>query len=202
MPPCTTKRRTITNLKTKNNQNYQKIKLCGSLTIKELKETFIQTGRRGRDRQLGREDFPQGTAGGMGQARWWLRTGWSHIFMRINWEEQMGSRTDLVPARGNKAANLLLKTPVGVEVAGETPSLTGEFTGETHRVLECTQTHPPRNQHQKGPTCLWAMEELTKTQPRVKQAALFPLRPLPHIQCHNASGLPRPGEHLRLCPFK
>ena len=35
-----------------------------------------------------------------------------------------------------------MKISVGVEAAaGETPSLTGEFAGETHRVLECTQTH-------------------------------------------------------------
>ena len=35
-----------------------------------------------------------------------------------------------------------MKTPMGVEVAaGETPNLTGEFVGETHRVLG--HTHPP-----------------------------------------------------------
>ena len=38
MPPCTTKRKTTTNLKTKNNQNWQKMELCGSLTTKELKK--------------------------------------------------------------------------------------------------------------------------------------------------------------------
>ena len=27
--------------------------------------------------------------------------------------------------------------------AGEIPSLTEEFVQETHRVLECTQNHPP-----------------------------------------------------------
>ena len=37
LPPCTTKRRIKTNLKTKNNQNCQKIELYGSLTTKELK---------------------------------------------------------------------------------------------------------------------------------------------------------------------
>ena len=37
MPPCTTKRRT-TNLKTKNNQNCQKIEPYGSLATKELKK--------------------------------------------------------------------------------------------------------------------------------------------------------------------
>ena len=77
-----------------------------------------------------------------------------------------GDETDpqpRAPARGNKALNLRLKTPVGVEVtAGETPSLTGEFVGETHRVLEHIQNHPPGNQHQKGPICLWVVEEVTE----------------------------------------
>ena len=45
-----------------------------------------------------------------------------------------------------------MKTPVGVEVAaGEIPSLTGEFVGEIHRVLEHAQAHSLRNQHQRGP---------------------------------------------------
>ena len=60
-----------------------------------------------------------------------------------------------------KPQDLGLKKPVGVEVAGETLSLTGEFVGETHRVLECTQTYPPGNQHQKGPICLWVLGEVT-----------------------------------------
>ena len=38
MPPHTTKRRTPTNLKTKSNQNCQKIELYGSPTTKELKK--------------------------------------------------------------------------------------------------------------------------------------------------------------------
>ena len=38
MPPCTNKRRTTTNLKTKNNQNCQRFKLYRSLTTKELKK--------------------------------------------------------------------------------------------------------------------------------------------------------------------
>ena len=51
--PHTTKRRITTNLKTKNHQNCQKIKLHVSPTAKKLKKTFIQSGRRGRDRKLG-----------------------------------------------------------------------------------------------------------------------------------------------------
>ena len=94
---------------------------------------------------------------------------------------------------------------MGVEAAGETPSLTGEFSGETHRVLECKKKTPhlPRNQHQKGPICLWVAGEVTEIQQRAEQAPLLPLRPLPHIQHHNAArcGLPHPGEYLRLHPF-
>ena len=45
-----------------------------------------------------------------------------------------------------------MKIPVGVEVAaGETPSLTEEFLGETHRGLERAQAHSLGNQHQRGP---------------------------------------------------
>ena len=77
---------------------------------------------------------------------------------------------------------------MGLEAAvGETPRLTGEFAGETHRVLECTQTHLPGNQHQKGPLCLWVAGEVTEDQQRAEQEALFPLGPLPHIQHHNAA---------------
>ena len=71
--------------------------------------------------------------------------------------------------------------------AGETPSLTGEFVGETHRVLEGTRTHRPKNQHQKSPICLWVVGEVTESKTRAQQAARFPLGPLPHIQSRNAA---------------
>ena len=94
-------------------------------------DTFIQTSRRGRDGQSSGEDS-------------WQEGGWR----------------PRAPAPGNKASNHWSKTPVGDEVtAGETPSLTGEFAGETHRGLELTQTHQPRNQHQKGPIWLWVVGE-------------------------------------------
>ena len=81
------------------------------------------------------------------------RPGQSHIGMQISQEEQLGSKTNeqpRVPAWGNKASEPLPEKPVGVEAAGETPSLTGEVIGETHRVLEHTQTHLLRNQRQKA----------------------------------------------------
>ena len=65
LPPRTTKRRKTTNLKTKNNQNCQKVELYGSLTTKELKKkTSIQTGKRGGDGQPGQR--------GLGLVRWQL----------------------------------------------------------------------------------------------------------------------------------
>ena len=90
-----------------------------------------------------------------------------------------------VPAWRNKASKPL-KNPVRVAVAGETPSLTGEFVGETYRVLEHTQIHPPGIQHQKGPIYLWVTEEETESALRAEQVALFPLGPFPHIQHNNA----------------
>ena len=56
--------------------------------------------------------------------------------------------------------------------AAETPSLTGEFVGETHRVLECTQAHTPGNQHQEDSIHLLVAEEVTESWAR---ATLFSL---------------------------
>ena len=80
-------------------------------------------------------------------------------------------------------------------VAGETPSLTGEFVGETHRVLEHTQAHPPGNQHHKGPICLWVAGEMTESllkdqQQHCSLSDLSPTHSVPTQRC----GLPRPGE--------
>ena len=77
---------------------------------------------------------------------------------------------------------------MGVEVAaGETPSLIGEFVGETHRGLEHAQAHPLGNQHQKGPLSLWVAGEVTENWQRVEQSPLLPLRTLPHVQHHSAA---------------
>ena len=44
---------------------------------------------------------------------------------------------------------------------------------------------------------------MTESRQRAEQVALFPLGPLPHIQCHSAGhGLPHLGEHLRLLPLQ
>ena len=104
---------------------------------------------------------------------------------RNNW----GARQTVqprVPARVNKASKPLTVKSVGVE-AGETPGFTGEFVGETHRVLEHTQNHPPENQDQKGPICLWVVGEVPESGERAKQVALVHVWPLPQVQHHNAA---------------
>ena len=69
--PHTTKRRTITNLKTKNNQNCQKTQLYGSPTTKELKKKHSYRPVGGEETgSWGGEDEWQGSS--------W-RSGWSHI---------------------------------------------------------------------------------------------------------------------------
>ena len=114
----------------------------------------------------------------------------SHILV---WISTWGARQTTQPrvsVWGNNASNLWLKTPVEVEAAaGETPSLTREFVGDTHRGLESTQTHPLGNQHQKGPLCLWVAGEVTESWQRAEQVQLFPLRSLPHIQYHSSASV-------------
>ena len=53
---------------------------------------------------------------------------------------------------------------MGVVVVGETPSLTGESIGQAQEILECTQAHPPGNQHLKGPIYLWVAVEVIESQ--------------------------------------
>ena len=89
-----------------------------------------------------------------------------------------------VPVWRNKASKPLKKL-VGVAVVKEPLGLTGEFVGETHVVLECTQHPPHQYQHQKGPICLWVAGEVAESQQRDKQAVLFPLGPLSHTRGHN-----------------
>ena len=63
--------------------------------------------------------------------------------------------------------------------AGEAASLSGGSLGEAQRVLEHTQAHPPKNQHQgstwNGVIHLRVAEEVTESRVRAEQVALFPL---------------------------
>ena len=84
VPPHTAKR-TTTNLKTKYNQNCQKIKLIGSPTTNGLKKKHSFRPVGAKTGSQGREDSQQG--GG-----WWSRQ--LHICMRINQEKQLRSEID------------------------------------------------------------------------------------------------------------
>ena len=70
---------------------------------------------------------------------------------------------------------------MGVEVAvGETPDLTGEFIGETHRGLERAQPHPLGKHHQKGPNGLWVVEGVTENWQSGASAIAPSWTPPPH----------------------
>ena len=101
MLPHTTKRKTTTNLKTTNNQNYHKIELYGSLKTKGIKKKHsprlvggAETGSW-LERTHGKavagglwQLVDQGKQGGDWQSRW------SHIHLWINREELLGRETD------------------------------------------------------------------------------------------------------------
>ena len=118
MLPLTTKTRTTTNLKTKNNQNCQKIELYGSLTTKELKKKHSSklVGRVETCSLSGKDIWKGGGS----------RSRWSHICMRINWEEQLGRETDHTTQGsimgGKKPLKPWAVKPSRVEVEGELPA--------------------------------------------------------------------------------
>ena len=79
--------------------------------------------------------------------------------------------------------------PVGVAVVGETPSLTGESAGETHGVVECTQTHPPGSQHLTGHNPLVRSERNDGKWGKSQASGTVPsLTPSPHT-AHNCPAL-------------
>ena len=97
-----------------------------------------------------------------------------------------------------KPQNLWLKTPVGVVVAvGETPSLTGELVGETHRVLEHIQTYPPRESAPEGPNLLVRKWLKACQEPSKCHCPLSEPSPT-YSATTQPCGLPHLGEYLRL----
>ena len=84
LPPHTTKIRTTTNFKIKNNENFQKIELYGSPTTKELKKKHSSrlAGGMETDSQ-GRVERGSWSGKDSWQGSGW-KTRWSHMCMRIN----------------------------------------------------------------------------------------------------------------------
>ena len=75
-------------LKTKNNQNFQKLELYGSTTTKKVKKKHSSRLVGGTEKEAGLERTLSKAMAGS-----W-RTRWSHIHMHINWEELWRSKTD------------------------------------------------------------------------------------------------------------
>ena len=194
-----TKRRT-TNLKTKNNQNCQKIELCGSSTTKELKKKHssrlvgeVETGSQGR------ED---------GQCN---RPGWARGQL-VDWvvphsrADKLGGTTgeqDRPHNRGfeweTKASKFLAVTTCG--------GCSSRKNYQPHRRIQWRDqqsprmdTNPPtRISAPKRPNLLVGNGGSDWIGRRAERAALFPLGPSPTfsatVQWH---GLPSPGKYLRI----
>ena len=148
MPPRTIKRRMTTNLKTKKNQNCQKIELYGSLTTKELKKKHSSRLVRGAE---------TGSQGGED-----LRQGGSPTFAcghtrRNNWRMRQTAQPR-VPAQGNKASkSLTLKTCGGC--GGRRTSKPHRRVHwrdpQGHRMYTNPPTHPPTQESApEGPKLL------------------------------------------------
>ena len=149
-------------------------------------ETFIQTGRRGRDRKVGWRGFPARRwleDLERGDSSWW--TGWPHICKQINWEEHWGARQTMqsrVLVQEKKASK-----PMSVKICG---GCRGRRNCKPHKRCCWRDSQGPRmytnlltmNQHQKGSICLWVAGEVTESPSRAEKVALFTLWPLPHIQ--------------------
>ena len=145
LPPGTTKTRTTTNWKTKNNQNYQKIELYGSLKTKVLKKEYSSRLVGGEERSTGAEGMQQGC----GWRTWWVRQWLVDWVVPHLCVDKLGGTTGGqdrphnpgFQCRETKPQNLWLQELVGIGTARENPSLTEEFVGETYRVLH-KSTHP------------------------------------------------------------
>ena len=161
-----------------NNQKWQKIKLYGSLTTKELKTKHssrwvgrVETGNQGG------EDLWQISSWRNGQVR--QRLAVPHL-CADNQEEQLGSETDQqttqprVPAWEKKALK-----PLAVKNEG----FSGGRNSWPHRRVYwrdprglTTYTNPPIwVSAPEGPQLLWVVGKVTENQQRAKRVAVFPL---------------------------
>ena len=104
LTPCTTKRRTTTNLKTKSKQNCQKIELYGSPTAKELKKHSSRLVGRAETGSWDGEDLEQGSGGQ------------PHICVQISQKEQLRNET-YRSTQGSSTGKESLK-PLAVKSSG------------------------------------------------------------------------------------
>ena len=117
--------------------------------------------------------------------------------MQINWEEKRGSNTDcttlffispLFPPRGNKTwKSLAIKTCGGCDGCRKSQSHKGVHRrnpqGPGMYANPATQELAPEQPN----SLVGKVGEVTESGERAKQAALFPLWPLPHREHQNAA---------------
>ena len=148
LPPQTTKRRTKNKFKSKKTTTLPENQTVWKYETKELKKKHSsRLVGGGRERQPGQRECTarQWLEGRVCEADWVVPHSCAD---KLGGTTGEGDRPNNPGFQGGeiKPQNLSLKKPVRVAVAGEIPNLTGEFTGDTHKVLELTKPHPPGNQ--------------------------------------------------------
>ena len=143
------------------------------------------------------------------RSSWWIpqgsgwQTRWSHICVQINLEEQRGSET-YHATLGLQRREIKPQTTNWKPLGGWSSSRRNSQPRRTVHWREPQgprmYTNPPTSESApQSPTLLVGSGE---SDWKPEQAALFPLRPLPHIQHHSAATcVSHSGDHLRLCPF-
>ena len=152
--PRTTKRRTTTNLKTKITGTAKKSNCMEVQQPRSQKRNIHPDWQEGWRQAAGVERTCSKETDQV-DARWLLVV-CAFPHMCVEKSEDTTRKRDRLHNPGFqhrqlKPQNLQLEKFVGTEVVGGTPSLTGKFVGEIHRVLEGAQAHPLGNQYQRGP---------------------------------------------------
>ena len=102
-----------------------------------------------------------------------------------------------VPVQGNKASKPLTEKFCGGCGSGRNSQLHGTVCWREPQGPRM-YTNPPT--WESAPICLWVAGEVTKNVQRAEETALFPLAPLPHIQCHKATWVAPPWQ-ISKAPF-
>ena len=131
--------------------------------------------------------------------------------MWVNWEEQLWSKTDHTThgSSGGGGWGHKVSKPLAVKICGGCGS---RRNSQPHRKVgwrdpqdprTCTNTTAQEISTRRVQCACGVAKEVTESQRRAKQAALFPLNPSPtYSTTTQRLGLPHPGENLSLCPLQ
>ena len=108
-----------------------------------------------------------------------------------------------VPVWGNKASKPLIEKTCGDCSGGRNSQPHRRVRWKAHRVLECTQNHPPGELAPEGPNLLVSIGKWLNVTESWANSIVPSLTPPPsHTAPQRSRGLPHPVQYLRLCPLQ